>query len=89
MTSYLVFNKRTGTQICETPEFDDALMMVQFDIANREIRQRHLLSDQVIDISSVRLPDDKRLKGQLILEPVVNTLPYDTAQPFNPRSNAL
>ena len=58
--------------------------MVGFSPGYREIRQRHLLSDQVIDISSVRLPDDKRLKGQLILEPVINTLPCDTAQPFNP-----
>ena len=85
MTSYLIFDKRTGTQICETPELADAMMMVQFDLANREIRQRRLLCDQVVDISSIRLPDDKRLKGQLVLEPVIEALPYSTAQPFNAR----
>ena len=85
MTSYLIFNKRTGTQICETPNFADARMMLHFDPLNREVRQRRLLCDQVVDISSIRLPDDKRLKGQLILEPVTNTLPYSTAQPFNAR----
>ena len=85
MTSYLIVNKRTGTQICETPDLADAMMMVQFDLANREVRQRRLLCDQVVDISSIRLPDDKQLKGQLILEPVTNVLPYSTAQPFNAR----
>jgi hypothetical protein len=85
MTSYLVVNKRTGVQICECATRDDARMMLHFDPINRGVRQRRLLCDQVIDISSIRLPDDKQLKGQLILEPVTNILPQSDAIPFNAR----
>ena len=42
MTPYLIFDKRTGTQICETPSRADAKMMLHFDGANREVRQRRL-----------------------------------------------
>lgn len=84
MTSYLVYNKSTGAQICECATCDDARMMLLFDPDNREVRQRRLLMDQVVDISSVRLPDDKQLKGQLILGPVTNVLPQSDTAPFRP-----
>ena len=42
-------------------------MMVGFDPHYREIRQRKLLLDQVVDVASTQMPDDKRLKEQVIL----------------------
>jgi hypothetical protein len=41
--------------------------MVEFDPHYREIRQRKLILDQIVDVASTRMPDDKRLKGQVIL----------------------
>ena len=67
MTTYLVFDIRTGQQVCESGSLADATMMVGFDPHYREIRQRKLILDQVVDVSSTRMPDDKRLKEQVIL----------------------
>ena len=67
MTSYLVFDIRTGKQVCECASLSDATMMVGFDPHYREIRQRKLLLDQVVDVASTQMPDDKRLKEQVIL----------------------
>jgi hypothetical protein len=67
MTCYLIVDKRDGRQVCECGSIDDALMMVGFDPHYREIRQRKLILDQIVDVSSTQMPDDKRLKEQVIL----------------------
>lgn len=67
MTTYLVFDIRTGQQVCESNSLADAGMMVGFDPHYREIRQRKLILDQVVDVASTRMPDDKRLKEQVVL----------------------
>ena len=67
MTTYLVFDIRTGRQVCECASLSDAALMVEFDPNYREIRQRKLILDQIVDVASTRMPDDKRLKGQVIL----------------------
>jgi hypothetical protein len=77
MTSYLVFDIRDGRQVCDCGSLADAQMMVGFDPHYREIRQRKLILDQVVDVSSTRMPDDKQLKEQIIL-------PESQAIAFNP-----
>lgn len=67
MTSYLIIDTRSGRQICECASPDDATMMVGFDPDHREIRQRKLILDQIVDVASTQMPDDKRLKEQVIL----------------------
>jgi len=67
MTTYLVFDIRTGQQVCESGSLADARMMVEFDPHYREIRQRKLILDQIVDVSSTQMPDDKRLREQVIL----------------------
>jgi hypothetical protein len=41
--------------------------MLNFDPAYRDIRQRRLILDQIVDVTSTQMPDDKRLKEQVIL----------------------
>jgi hypothetical protein len=67
VTTYLVFDIRTGQQVCESNSLADATMMVGFDPHYREIRQRKLILDQIVDVASTRMPDDKRLREQVIL----------------------
>ncbi len=67
MTSFLVFDIRSGRQVCECSSIRDALMMVGFDPDHREIRQRKLILDQIVDVASTRMPDDRRLREQVIL----------------------
>jgi hypothetical protein len=74
MNSYLIIDRRTGQQICECICIQDATMMVRFDELHREIRLRKVLLDQVVDVSSKRMDDDRQLNAQVIL-------PYSDALP--------
>jgi len=42
-------------------------MMVAFDTDHRRYKQRKLILDQIVDITSEKLPDDKQLSPQRIL----------------------
>ena len=78
MTTFFVYNKRTGERICETADLHDAQMMLNFDPNQREIRKSgRILPDQVVEVSFTPLPNDKQLKGQKIL-------PDREAVPFRP-----
>ena len=78
MTTFLVYNKRTGERICEAANLHDAQMMLNFDPNRREIRKSgRILPDQVVEVSYTQLPNDKQLKGQKIL-------PDREGVPFNP-----
>ena len=78
MTTFLVYNKRTGTRICEAADLKDAQMMVDFDPSQREIRKStKVLPDQVVEVSFTPLPNDKQFKAQKIL-------PDREAVPFRP-----
>jgi hypothetical protein len=70
---YSVFNKY-GTKICNTATLDDALLMCSFD-STRTYRQVKIILDQVINIPSRKIDDDKQLKDQ-------NILPDRQAVPF-------
>ena len=65
MRYYSVFNKN-GMKICDTATLSDALLMCSFD-TTRTYRKIKIITDQIVDISSVRLDDDKQLKSQNIL----------------------
>ena len=67
MNNYLVIDIRDGRQICECGSFSDAVLMLSLDPAYRDIRQRKLILDQIVDVASTRMPDDKRLREQVIL----------------------
>ena len=67
MNNYIVIDIRDGRQICECGSFTDAVLMLSFDPAYRDIRQRKLILDQIVDVTSIQMPDDKRLKEQIIL----------------------
>jgi len=78
MTTFLVYNKRTGERICEAANLKDAQMMVDFDPNQREIRKsKKVLPDQVVEVSFTQLPNDKQFKAQKIL-------PDREAVPFRP-----
>ena len=78
MTTFLVYNKRTGERICEAADLKDAQMMVDFDPNQREIRKStKILPDQVVEVSFTQLPNDKQFKAQKIL-------PDREAVPFRP-----
>ena len=78
MTTFLVYNKRTGERICEAADLHDAQMMLNFDPNQREIRKtKKVLPDQVVEVSFTQLPNDKQLKAQKIL-------PDREAVPFRP-----
>ena len=70
---YSVFDKN-GKKICDTATLEDALMMCSFD-STRTYKQVKILLDQVVNIPSKRMEDDKQLKEQ-------NILPDRTAEPF-------
>jgi len=78
MTTFLVYNKRTGERICEAADLKDAQMMVDFDPNQREIRKStKVIPDQVVEVSFTQLPNDKQFKAQKIL-------PDREAVPFQP-----
>jgi hypothetical protein len=64
-SNYSVFDKN-GKKICDCSSLIDALMMCSFD-STRTYRQVKVLSDQVVNIFSERMDDDKQLKSQNIL----------------------
>jgi hypothetical protein len=70
---YSVFDE-SGNKICDTPSVRDALMMASFK-EGRTYKKNKILSDQVVNISSSKMEDDKQLNPQ-------NILPDRTAEPF-------
>lgn len=70
---YSVFNKN-GIKICDCSSINDAILMCSFD-SSRTYKQVKILSDQVVNIFSERMEDDKQLKPQ-------NILPDREAVPF-------
>lgn len=72
---YIVYDVRTGREVCQCSSIQDTLMMIAFDPDHRKYKQRKLVMDQVIDVLSEKLPDDLRLEPQLVLN-------ESTAVPF-------
>lgn len=70
---YSVFNKN-GKKICDVATLEDAEMMCSFD-HSRTYKKIKVLLDQVVNIHSYRMEDDKQLNPQ-------NILPDRTAEPF-------
>lgn len=70
---YSVFDKN-GRKICDTATIDDAVLLCSFD-KTRTYRQVKIILDQVVNIISEKLEDDKQLKEQKIL-------PDRMAEPF-------
>lgn len=70
---YSVFNKN-GNKICDTATIEDAILMCSFD-STRTYKQVKILLDQIVNVPSTRMEDDKQLKGQ-------NVLPDRVAEPF-------
>ena len=72
---YIIYDVRNGKEICQCSSIQDALMMVAFDPDHRKYKQRKLILDQIVDITSEKLPDDRQLSPQRILN-------ESTAVPF-------
>jgi hypothetical protein len=70
---YSVFN-RNGNKICDSATLQDALLMCSFD-STRTYKQVKILMDQVVNVPSTRMEDDKQLNAQ-------NILPDRVAEPF-------
>ena len=70
---YSVFDEN-GNKICDTPSVRDALMMTSFK-EGRIYKKNKALMDQVVNVESFKLEDDKQLNAQ-------NILPDRTAEPF-------
>jgi hypothetical protein len=70
---YSVFDKN-GNKICDSATLEDALLMCSFD-STRTYKQVKILLDQVVNIPSMRMEDDKQLQAQ-------NILPDRMADPF-------
>lgn len=59
---WTVIDNRSGKIICHCGDINDAIMMVNFDSANRTYRRQRFLMDQIVDVTS---STDKQLPGQL------------------------
>lgn len=70
---YSVFD-RSGNKICDSASIEDTLMMVSLG-EGRTYKKVKILLDQVVNVPSTRMEDDKQLKEQ-------NILPDRTAEPF-------
>lgn len=71
---YSVFD-RNGKKICDCANIQDTLMMVSMG-EQRTYKQVKILMDEVVNIASMRMEDDKQLEPQNILperqqEPVI------------------
>jgi len=62
---YSVFD-RNGNKVCDSATLQDAMMMVSF-VEGRTLKKVKILLDQVVNIPSMRMEDDKQLKEQKIL----------------------
>lgn len=74
MDHYSVFDKN-GKKICDVANIQDTLMMVSMG-EGRTYKQVKILMDEVVNIASMRMEDDKQLEPQNILperqqEPVI------------------
>ena len=56
---YSVFSKN-GNKICDTATLEDALLMCSFD-TTRTYKQVKLIMDEVVNVFSEKLDDDKQL----------------------------
>lgn len=74
---YIIFDNRTGREICQCASFEDALLMISFDPDHRLWKKRKFILDQVVDVPATVLPSDKQLKAQRVL-------PEREAVPFCP-----
>ena len=74
---WVIFDKRDGREICQTPLLRDAQMMVAFDPDHRDMRKRKIILDQIVDVTSQELEPDLALREQPIL-------PDRQQQPFSP-----
>jgi hypothetical protein len=70
---YSVYSKN-GNKICDTATIEDAIMLCSFD-NTRTYKQVKILLDHVVNISSIKMEDDKQLKSQ-------NILPERQEEPF-------
>lgn len=70
---YSVFD-RSGNKICDSASIEDTLLMVSLG-EGRTYKKVKILLDQVVNVPSTRMEDDKQLKEQ-------NILPDRTAEPF-------
>ena len=70
---YSVFDVN-GNKICDTASIQDAMMMVSF-VEGRTYKKIKIMMDQVVNIPSFKLEDDRQLNAQ-------NILPDRTAEPF-------
>jgi hypothetical protein len=70
---YSVFDKNAN-KICDTATLEDAILMCSFD-STRTYKQVKILMDQVVNVPSTRMEDDKQLNAQ-------NILPDRVAEPF-------
>ncbi len=73
MDHYSVFDKN-GNKICDTPSIQDAIMMVSFS-EGRTYRKIKIIMDQIVNVPSFRMEDDKQLNPQ-------NILPDRMQEPF-------
>jgi hypothetical protein len=74
---FIIFDSRTGREICQCASFDDALLMISFDPDHRQWKKRKFILDQVVDVPATVLSADKQLKAQRVL-------PERDAVPFCP-----
>jgi hypothetical protein len=74
---FIVFDSRTGREICQCASFDDALLLISFDPDHRQWKKRKFILDHVIDVPAEVLPGDRQLKAQRVL-------PEREAVPFRP-----
>jgi len=74
---FIIFDSRTGREICQCASFEDALLMISFDPDHRQWKKRKFILDHVIDVPAETLPADKQLKAQRVL-------PEREAVPFCP-----
>ena len=72
---YIIYDVRSGQEICQCSSIQDAMLMVSFQPNYRKYKQRKLILDQIVDITSEKLPDDRQLSPQRILN-------ESTAVPF-------
>ena len=70
---YSVFDKN-GKKVCDSSSIEDTLMMVSMG-QQRTYKQVKILLDQIVNISSQRMEDDKQLEPQ-------NILPDRQQEPF-------
>lgn len=75
-TNYYSVYDNKGRKICDTASIQDAIMMCSFD-SSRTYTQVKIILDQIVNIPSYKMEDDKQLEAQ-------NILPERQEVPFSP-----